>query len=390
MDKRVVLIVLDSCGVGALPDAEQYGDLGVNTLLHIAENVPSMKLANLEKLGLGKIIDLPNVSSQVSALGAYGKIASKSKGKDTTIGHWEISGVISENPLPTYPNGFPDEVIKAFEEKIGKEVLGNKPASGTAILDELGAEHVKTGKPIVYTSADSVFQIAAHEEIIPLEKLYEYCEIARKLLVGKHGVGRVIARPFVGTEGNFTRTSNRHDYSIEPASTTMLDIIKEADIPSVGIGKIKDIFAGKGLTDYVYTTCNDDGVTKTLDMMNKYTNGLIFTNLVDFDMKYGHRRDCQGYANALEEFDSRLPEIIDLMNHDDLLIITADHGCDPSHTGTDHTREYIPVLIFGETIKPDTDLQVGETFANIGATVLEALDCKPNNSGTSMLSKIKK
>jgi phosphopentomutase len=386
--ERVILIVLDSFGVGALPDAKKYGDEKANTLLHIDQVVGGLKVPNLEKLGLGKIIDAPGLKSDLIASGAYGKLKEKSQGKDTTTGHWEIAGLISEEAFPTYPQGFPDEVIDKFEKMIGRKVLGNKPASGTAILDEYGREHMETGRPIVYTSADSVFQIAAHEEIVPLKKLYIFCNIARAILKGPHAVGRVIARPFIGKPGDFTRTANRHDYSLPPVGETVLDVLQAADLPVIGVGKIKDIFAGKGISDCVYTIDNMDGVDKTLYMMQKYRKGLIFTNLVDFDMKYGHRNDVQGYAKALEEFDQRIPEIMRHLTRKDVLIITADHGCDPTTEGTDHTREYTPVLIYGEMAGEDINLGTRETFADIGATVAELLGCHYSGSGVSMVKEI--
>ncbi|GAA0181487.1 phosphopentomutase [Clostridium sediminicola] len=387
--KRVILFVLDSFGVGALPDAAKYGDQKANTLLHVNESIGGLKVPNMEKLGLGKIIDVPGINSDLRAIGAFGKSNEKSLGKDTTTGHWEIAQIILDKPFPTYPNGFPKDVTEKFEEAIGREILANKPASGTAIIDEFGKKHMETGKPIIYTSADSVFQIAAHEEVIPLKTLYEYCEIARKLLQGEHAVGRVIARPFIGQPGKFTRTSNRHDYSIVPTSETTLDKIKGAGLPVVGVGKIKDIYANKGLTDSVYTVSNMDGVDKTLEMMDKHKEGFIFTNLVDFDMKYGHRKDPEGYGKALENFDARLPEIISRLNDEDVLILTADHGCDPTTEGTDHSREYIPIMIYGNKIKENVELGVRESFSDIGATILDLLNVKNNiKNGVSFLNLI--
>lgn len=366
---RVTLIVLDSAGVGALPDAAQYGDQGANTFGNLSRAAGGLTLPHMQKMGLGNIIDIQGVapiSNVVNA--AYGKAMEASSGKDTTIGHWEIGGIIKTNPFPTFPGGFPSSIIEEFEKKTGRKVIGNCVASGTEIIDRLGEEHVKTGALIVYTSADSVFQIAAHEGIVPINELYRYCEIAREMLA----VGRVIARPFIGDVGAFKRTSNRHDYSIEPEGVTILDQLKEAGKDVLGVGKIFDIFAGRGLTNYVRSKSNMDGVDRTIDYLKQNNRGLIFTNLVDFDMNFGHRRDVMGYKNALEEFDARLPEIISLMKEDDLLILTADHGCDPTHAGTDHTREYIPILVYGKSLKGG-DLGIRSSFADIANTIGELL-----------------
>lgn len=366
---RITLIVLDSAGVGALPDAPQYGDNGVNTFGNLAKAAGGLNLPHMEKMGLGNIIPIQGVSPRKDLTHvAFGKAMEASSGKDTTIGHWEIAGIIKTNPFPTYPNGFPPEIINEFEAKTGRKVIGNCVASGTEIIDRLGEEHVKSGALIVYTSADSVFQIAAHEEIVPIEELYRYCEIAREML----SVGRVIARPFVGEVGRFKRTSNRHDYSIEPEGTTILDELKSAGKDVLGVGKIYDIFAGRGLTHYVRSKSNMDGVDRTLDYLKQDNRGLIFTNLVDFDMNFGHRRDVPGYKAALEEFDARLPEIISLMKEDDLLILTADHGCDPTHSGTDHTREFIPIMVYGKGIQGG-DLGIRSSFADIASTIGELL-----------------
>ncbi|MDK2820053.1 MAG: phosphopentomutase [Clostridia bacterium] len=383
---RVVLIVLDSVGVGALPDADKYGDEGSNTLGNIAERV-HLKLPNLERLGIGNIIELRNIKSAEKPEAAYGKMASKSAGKDTTSGHWELSGLILDKPFPVYPNGFPKEIIEAFEKEIGREVLGNKPASGTAIIEELGAEHIKTGKPIVYTSADSVFQIAAHEDVIPVQELYEICKIARKLLKGEHAVGRVIARPFIGKPGNFVRTDRRHDFSLVPPKPTLLDAVSEAGLEVMAVGKIKDIFAGRGITRWIYTHDNMDGVDQTCNFMREGKIGLIFTNLVDFDMQYGHRNDVDGYASALEDFDARIPDLLDALNKNDVLIITADHGCDPTTPSTDHSREHVPVLVYGDRIKP-TKIPTRSTFADLGATVADLLGVPYNLSGESFAQTI--
>lgn len=387
MGKRVMLIVLDSVGVGALPDAHLYGDEGSNTLGNIARRV-KLALPNLGKLGLGNIVPIEGIAPAADPLGAFGKMAELSPGKDTTTGHWEMAGIVLEKPFPIYPEGFPEEIINAFEERTGRKVLGNKPASGTVIIEELGAEHLATGKPIVYTSADSVFQIAAHEEVIPLEELYEMCRIAREILQGEHAVGRVIARPFVGTPGKFQRTANRHDYSIEPPSPTMLELIKDRGLEVVGIGKIGDIYSGKGLTKSVPTKGNADGIDRTLAAWQSVKAGLVFTNLVDYDMKYGHRNDVEGYAAALEEFDGRLPEIMGQLNEEDLLIITADHGCDPTMPGTDHTREYVPLLIYGDKVKAGTGVGIRKTFADVGATVTGYLGAGAPPNGTCMLPEI--
>src|SRR6056297_248624 len=387
---RITLIVLDSVGIGELPDAKEYGDEGANTLVHTSEAVGGLNLPNLEQLGLGKIADIKGIDINVKAEGTYTKMKEQSVGKDTTTGHWELAGLISENPFPVYPNGFPEEVIDPFEEKIGKEVLGNKPASGTVIIEELGAEHLKTGKPIVYTSADSVFQIAAHEDIIPVNELYEMCETAREILQGVHGVARVIARPFVGELGSFTRTDRRKDFSLEPPEDTVMDKLKEKGIPVMAVGKIEDIFSNKGITDSNHTVNNMDSVDAVIDFLKEDKKSFIFANLVEFDMVYGHRRNPKGYAKALKDFDIRLPEIIDNMKEDDMLIITADHGCDPTFKGTDHTREYVPLLVYGEQIKEDYNLKQRESFADVAATIAETFNLNNFKSGESFLSNIKK
>lgn len=389
MTKKVTLVVLDSVGVGELPDAKEYGDVGSNTLANISKKVEKFQLPNMEKLGLGNIIDIHNVKPVENALGCYGKAMEKSKGKDTVTGHWEIGGIVLEKPLKTYPDGFPKNIIEEFESKIGRKVLGNKVASGTVIIDELGEEHQKTGYPIVYTSADSVFQIAAHEEVIPLDKLYEMCQIARDMLVGDKMVGRVIARPFLGSEkGDFKRTSNRRDYAIDPFEKTMLEYIKEDNKAVMAVGKIEDIFNKKGITDAVHTKDNMDGVEKTLEYMKTNKEGLIFTNLVDFDMKFGHRNNVEGYAEALMEFDKKLPEIIKAMGDEDILILTADHGCDPTTPGTDHTREYTPILVYGKNLKNNVNLGIRKSFCDIGKTVLDLLNVSNELNGESFLKEI--
>ncbi|MEQ6358130.1 phosphopentomutase [Thermoanaerobacter thermohydrosulfuricus] len=387
MFKRVILIVLDSVGVGELPDAYKFGDEGSNTLGHVTEKT-GIGLPNMGKLGLGNIIPLKSVPENPNAVGGYGKMAEKSAGKDTTTGHWEIAGLITEKPFPTYPHGFPEEIIKEFEKRIGRKVLGNKPASGTEIIKELGEEHVKTGYPIVYTSADSVFQVAAHEDVIPLEELYRICEIAREILKGDHALGRVIARPFTGTPGNFVRTGNRRDFSLKPFEPTILDMLKEAGYEVFAIGKIEDIFAGQGITEKNHTTNNDEGITATIKAMDEIKNGLIFTNLVDFDMLYGHRNDVEGYAKALTHFDNRLPEIMGKLTKEDLLIITADHGCDPTTPSTDHSREYVPLLVYSPSMKHGVNLGVRSTYSDVAATIAEIFKVGPTKHGTSFLKEL--
>lgn len=387
MFKKVVLIVLDSVGAGEAPDAYKFGDEGSNTLGHICD-VTGVNLPNMERLGLGNILPLKSVKANANAIGGYGKMRERSFGKDTTTGHWEIAGLWIERAFPTFPNGFPDEIIKSFEEKIGRKIIGNKPASGTEIIKELGEEHMKSGSPIVYTSADSVFQIAAHEEIIPLEELYSYCSIAREMLKGDYAVGRVIARPFTGKPGNFTRTENRRDFSLKPFKPTILEILKEAGFEVFAIGKIEDIFAGCGITGRDHTTNNKDGITATIKAIDDVKNGLIFTNLVDFDMLYGHRNNPHGYADALKYFDDKLPEILSKLTADDLLIITADHGNDPTTKSTDHSREYVPLLVYSPRFKHGVNLGVRDTFSDIAATVAEIFNVKSTGHGTSFLDEL--
>lgn len=387
--KRVILIVLDSVGIGALPDAGDYGDAGANTLVHIAERVGGLALPQLAQLGLGNLDNILGIAPE-KALGAFGKLKERSMGKDTTTGHWELAGLELSKPFPTYPDGFPKEVIDAFVAAIGSEVLGNVAASGTEIIEQLGSEHLLTQKPIVYTSADSVFQIAAHEEVISVERLYEIAKIARKILVGAHAVGRVIARPFVGRPGNFQRTKRRQDFSLEPPQETILDLIKEAGLEVMGVGKISNIFAHRGLTRSNHTATNMDSVDALLEFMDLEKAGLIFANLVEFDMLYGHRNDVTGYAKALEEFDQRLPEIFQRMKTDDLLVITADHGCDPTHPGSDHTREYVPILMFSSQIKANYDLQIRESFADLAASIAEMLGVTAPRFGKSFAWEILK
>ena len=368
--RRVILIVLDSVGIGAMPDAADYGDEGSDTLGNLSRARP-LRLPNLARLGLGNIRPIAHVEPAAAPDGAYGKAALRSPGKDTTTGHWEMAGVVLDTAFPTYPAGFPPEVIRAFESATGRKVLGNYPASGTEIIQQLGEEHLRTGSPIVYTSADSVFQIAAHEEVIPLEELYRMCRAAREILQGRHRVGRVIARPFVGLPGSFRRTKNRHDYAIEPPPGMLLDRLVERGVFTYGVGKIRDIFCGRGLSDFVLMDGNTDGVNKTLAAMEKYPEGLLFTNLVDFDMLYGHRNDVEGYAGALEEFDAQLQTLLDRLRPDDLLLLTADHGCDPTTPSTDHSREYVPVLAYSPSARGGVNLGTRSTLADIGQTVAE-------------------
>ena len=386
--KRVFLFVLDSCGCGEMPDAAKFGDYGVNTLKSCSTS-DKLNIPNLLAYGLGNIDSVDYLPSTDCPKGAVARLTETSIGKDTTIGHWEIAGIVSENPLPTYPNGFPEELLKPFREATGRGVLANAPWSGTEVINKYGEEHMKTGDLIVYTSADSVFQIAAHEDLVPPEKLYEYCRIARKLLVGKHGVGRVIARPFIGNaEEGFKRTSNRHDFSLEPPAKTMLDAIKEAGLDSLAVGKIYDIFAGQGTTEHVYTKGNTDGLEKTMGYADREFKGLCFINLVDFDMQYGHRRNIDGYALALNEFDGWFAKFMEKMGEDDIVMITADHGCDPAYTATtDHTREYVPLLIAGKKVKP-VNLGTRKSFADIAATVTELLGVDYQTPGTSFAKEI--
>ncbi len=390
MARRAVIIVLDSVGIGEMPDAHLFGDEGSNTLGNLARAFPDgLRLPNMARLGLGNIADLRGVPPCPDAIGAWGKCAEKSMAKDTTLGHWEIAGVISEKPFPTYPNGFPPEIIEEFQRRIGREILGNIPASGTEIIQKLGDEHVRTGKPIVYTSADSVFQIAAHEEVIPLEELYRMCEIARKILDGPHRVARVIARPFVGTSGNYTRTRNRRDFSVPPPAPTILDRLQEAGLATIGVGKIGDIFAHRGLTKEVHTGPNEKGILATILELHSAPDGLIFTNLVDTDMIYGHRNDTVGYRQSLEEFDSHLLSIIEALGPEDLLIITADHGCDPTTPSTDHSREYVPLLVYSKGKRGETDLGTRETFADTAATVAEYFGIPWDGPGVSYLGQLR-
>ena len=386
--KRIFLIVLDSCGVGAAPDSEAFGDIGVNTLRSCAAS-KKFSIPNLIRAGLGNMDGIDYLPKEPHPTAALARLQEASMGKDTTIGHWEIAGIVSPNPLPTYPQGFPKEVLDAFEQATGRGVLCNLPYSGTDVIRDYGREHMETGKWIVYTSADSVFQVAAHEDVVPLEELYDACRKARKILRGDHGVGRVIARPFVGTpEAGFTRTPNRHDFSLEPPAKTMLDAISEAGLDCLAVGKIHDIFAGQGDTEHVFNKSNADGMAHTDDYAARDFHGLCFVNLVDFDMLYGHRRDIDGYARALTEFDRWLGAFLPKLGKEDILMITADHGCDPSYTATtDHTREYVPLLVLGKAVKP-VNLGTRGSFADIAATVTELLGVPFETTGVSFAKEI--
>lgn len=387
MINRVILIVLDSMGIGYLPDAYEYGDEGSDTLGNIAKSYRNFKIHNLTKLGIGNIEGISSfIEKTDSPKGAYGRASEASKGKDTTTGHWEIAGLKLSNPFPTFPNGFPDELIMSIEEAIGIKTIGNEVASGTEIINRLGDIHVKTGMPIIYTSADSVLQIAAHEEVICLNRQYKICSIVRDIMQGAYGAGRIIARPFIGAAGQYMRTKNRKDFSLKPSGKTMLDYIKEEGMEVVAVGKIEDIFASQGITMSVHIKDNMEGVDKTIEYIRGGNKGLIFTNLVDFDMLYGHRNDINGYANAIMEFDGRLPDIMEAMKDEDILIITADHGCDPTTLSTDHSREYIPILIYGKSIKDKINIGTRECFCDIGATILDILNIKGQIEGSSFKS----
>lgn len=389
MKRRIFLIVLDSYGIGAAPDADKFGDTGCNTLRSITGSkeydTPLMK-----EMGLFNIDGVDYMEGVEKTMGAYGRLTEQSAGKDTTIGHWEIAGIISKNPLPTYPNGFPQEILDRFSKMTGRGVLCNKPYSGTDVIRDYGKEHMETGKLIVYTSADSVFQIAAHEDIVPVEELYRYCEMARELLTGEHGVGRVIARPFIGTEGNFSRTPRRHDYSLVPPADTMMDSLLANGYDTYGVGKIYDIFAGKGIAHTTRIENNVDGMEKTMALQKEDFNGLCFVNLVDFDMVYGHRNDIDGYAKAATTFDKQLKTFLSGMKEEDILMITADHGCDPGFKGTDHSREYVPFLAYGSDIKENVNLGTRTSFADIAATIQDIFGVEQITAGKSFKSEILK
>lgn len=388
MSKRVFLIVLDSCGIGEMPDARDFGDKDCNTLKRISES-KYFSCVNTAKMGIGYIDGCDYLPKVHTTSAAVGRLSEKSKGKDTTIGHWEIAGVVSDKPLPTFPNGFPQNVIDEFSRQTGRGVLCNMPYSGTEVIKDFGEEHIKTGDLIVYTSADSVFQIAAHEKIVPPEKLYDYCRIARKILSGENAVGRVIARPFETVDGNFERTANRHDFSLAPPKETMLDAVSKSGKTVYAVGKIYDIFAGKGITEHIFTHSNTEGMKIALDALNKNFEGLCLVNLVDFDMLYGHRQDIDGYAKAFSEFDEWLPSFTERMNKNDILIITADHGCDPGDESTDHSREYVPLIVYGENVKPQNVGTLG-TFAEIASFVTEYLEVPFDCAGKGILNKILK
>ncbi|MEW4208516.1 phosphopentomutase [Priestia megaterium] len=387
--KRVFLIVMDSVGIGESPDAEKYNDKGADTFGHIAEHCNGLRMPNMAKLGLSNIREIKGIDKAEKPLAYYTKMQEASAGKDTMTGHWEIMGLNIDTPFNVFPDGFPKELISQLEEKTGRKIIGNKPASGTEILDELGKQHMETGDLIVYTSADSVLQIAAHEEIVPIDELYKICEIARELtLDDPYMIGRVIARPFLGEPGNFTRTSNRHDYALKPFGRTVMNELKDNDIDVIAIGKISDIYDGEGVTKSLRTKSNMDGMDKLVDTLNMDFTGLSFLNLVDFDALYGHRRDPQGYGQALEEYDARLEEVFDLLKEDDLLIITADHGNDPVHHGTDHTREYVPLLVYNKGMQEGKELSIRQTFADIGATVAENFGVAMPKHGKSFLKEL--
>jgi phosphopentomutase len=381
--RRAILLVLDSAGVGALPDAAAYGDEGSATLPHVAEAAGGLTLPHLERLGLGRIVPLAGVRAVASPEGAFGRMAEQSAGKDSTTGHWEMMGLIVSRPFPTYPEGFPPEVIAAFERAVGRSVLGNRPASGTTIIDELGPEQMRTGQPIVYTSADSVFQIAAHEEIVPVEQLYDWCLAARRFLVGEHGVSRVIARPFVGTPGAFRRTDRRRDFSLPPAGPTVLDALTDAGVPVFAIGKVGDLFAERGISESVHTHDDLDGLARTADAAARVDRGFIFANVVDLDTVYGHRNDAPGYARRLTEIDAALAPLLDARGSETPLLISADHGNDPTTPSTDHSREYVPLLALGPGIRAGADLGTRRTFADVGATLASAFGVPWSGPGSS-------
>jgi len=386
---RFIVVVLDSVGIGELPDADQYGDVGSNSLKNLAEAVGGFNLPNLEALGLGKIEPIRGLRPDVRALGAYGKMAQQAPGKDSISGHWELMGCIAQQVQPTYPQGFPERIVEQLRRATGLDFLGNVPASGTEIIDRLGAEHLSTGWPILYTSADSVMQLAAHEELFPLPRLYELCRQAREIMTSADAVGRIIARPFIGRPGSFKRTANRKDFALEAPANTVLDLLRQAGVEVLGIGKIEDLFVGRGLSRAVHTKSNGDGLQETLKAIRSDATGLIFTNLVDFDMLWGHRNDVQGYYQGLREVDDFLPQLMSALQTDDVLAFTADHGCDPTTPSTDHSREHVPILIYGHGIQPDINLGVRKTFADLGATVAEYFGVKGAGSGVSFWGQTK-
>jgi phosphopentomutase len=386
--KRAILVVLDGVGCGANPDAAAYGDAGASSLEHCAQAVGGLELPNLGQIGLGNITPVSGTPPAAFATGSYGRMLETAAGKDSTTGHWEMTGVVLRRPLPTYPHGFPAEVVEQFENIIGRKVLGNKAASGTEIIQELGEKHLQTGCPILYTSADSVFQVAAHQEVIPLAELYHMCQLARQMLHGEHAVGRVIARPFIGTPGNFTRTTHRRDFSLEPPETTLLDVLKQANKAVIGIGKIEDLFAGRGLTVSEHTETNQEGMDATLRWLEKDFTGLLFVNLVEFDMLWGHRRDSQGYAQALREVDSWFGRVQMVLQPEDAIFFTADHGVDPTYQGTDHTREQVPLLAYGEPLRAGVNLGTRASYADLGQTLAQAFHADPLHSGTSFAHEL--
>jgi phosphopentomutase len=386
--KRAIVVVLDGVGAGANPDAHAYGDDGASSLEHCAQAIGGLSLPHLGSIGLGNITPIQGTPPTDHPRGAYGRMTEAAVGKDSTSGHWEMMGVVLQKPLPTYPDGFPPDLVQAFEKAIGREVLGNKAASGTEIIEELGEEHLRTARPILYTSADSVFQIAAHQDVIPLQELYHMCEIARGMLTGDHAVGRVIARPFIGAPGNFKRTEHRRDFSLPPLGTTLLDVLKAKGKDVIGIGKIEDLFAGRGLTQRDHTETNRDGMAATLHWLERDFTGLLFVNLVEFDMLWGHRRDSQGYAQALREADTWFAQVQQVLRPEDAIFFTADHGVDPTYRGTDHTREQVPLLAYGVPVKADVKLGVRPTFADLGQTLAQAFDVEPLAAGTSFAHEI--
>jgi phosphopentomutase len=386
--KRAILVVLDGVGVGANPDAHAYGDDGASSLEHCAQAVGGLALPNLGSIGLGNITPIKETPPTDHARGAFGRMAEAAAGKDSTSGHWEMAGVVLHKPLPTYPHGFPPEVVEPFEKAIGRKVIGNKAASGTEIIKELGEEHMRTGRPILYTSADSVFQIAAHQDVIPLPELYHMCEIARHMLTGEHAVGRVIARPFIGTPGNFKRTEHRRDFSLQPLGTTLLDLLKDSGKDVIGLGKIEDLFAGQGLTQSDHTETNSDSMKATLRWLEQDFNGLLFVNLVEFDMLWGHRRDSQGYAQALRDVDMWFAQVQEVMQAGDAIFFTADHGVDPTFRGTDHTREHVPLLAYGAPVRAGVNLGTRSTYADLGQTLAQAFSVGQLPAGTSFAHEI--
>lgn len=386
--KRAIVVVLDGVGAGANPDAHAYGDDGASSLEHCAQATGGLELPNLGQIGIGNITPIQGTPPTEHARGAYGRMAETAAGKDSTTGHWEMMGLVLHKPLPTYPHGFPPDLVEQFEKAIGRKVIGNKPASGTEIIKELGEEHLRTARPILYTSADSVFQLAAHQEVIPLPELYQMCQIARAMLTGEHAVGRVIARPFIGTPGNFTRTEHRRDFSLAPLVSTLLDVLKDSGKEVIGLGKIEDLFAGRGLTQRDHTETNSEGMAATLRWLKRDFTGLLFVNLVEFDMLWGHRRDSRGYAQALRDVDAWFGQVQQVMRPDDAIFFTADHGVDPTYTGTDHTREHVPLLAYGTPVHAGVNLGVRPTFADLGQTLAQAFHVEPLAAGTSFAPTI--